>query len=145
MSGLSGGGNRVPDYRREIDALKAEIKRLWRALDRDPADLPATNEIIFSWSGSVNPGAGRTSGRWLAPEAATIGRITYGARVASSGTVNVQLLVNNVVTTTFPIPAGSTQASKLIVVSVGRNHPVQIRLTGSSGAQDVTVAVGYAR
>lgn len=145
MTGISGSGNRVPDYRREIDGLKAEIRKLWLALGR-PADEQVVNgEQIYSWAGIVYPGSGRTSGPWVCPFRVTITRLTIGVRSTSSGAVTAAILVDGIQEASFSLPAGSPRASELIAVDVDPNVPVQILITGASGAQDLTVALGYVK
>jgi hypothetical protein len=145
MSALSGSGNRTPNYRREIDELKSEIRRLWQVLGRPPDEQNINGEIVYSWSGLVNPGAGRTSGPWITPSPLTLTRITMAVRTTTSGAITASVLVSGSAVESFSLPAGSPRATELIRVSTDANVPVQIVVTGASGANDLTVTLGYSR
>ena len=101
---LSSSGNRVPDYRREINDLQAEIRKLWQALGRQQSGPPVQKEIVFSWAGGV------------------------------SGTTAATLLINGASVTTFNLYAGMGRGGTQSRHAVSTGDRVQLSVAGGGGS-----------
>ena len=140
MTRLSGGGNRVPDYRREINELQAEIRKLWQALARGPQNPAIHKEIVFSWAGTVS--GTRTSGPWLAPSNLFITGCTLSQASGPSGTTTVQLQVNGSTAYTYQLFAGQGRGGTQNRISVSVGDRVQLVVSGGGGS-DLVANVSY--
>lgn len=140
MGELSGAGNRVPDYRREIDELKRENRKLWAALRNGPTQPPVQKEIIFSWAGSVS--GSKLSGPWLAPSNLFITGVVMSQAVAPGGTTTATLLVNGSSAGTFTLFGGSSRGGTSKRVTVRTGDRIQLSISGGGGS-DLVANVSY--
>lgn len=140
MTALSGSGNRVPDYRREINELQAEIRKLWQALARGPQVPPVQKSMVFSWAGA--PSGTRTSGPWLAETNLFITGCTLSQATAPSSTVTAELLLNGAVVYTYTLAAGAARGGTQNRISVNNGDRIQLRVSAGGGS-DFTGQVYY--
>ena len=136
----TGSGNRVPDYRREINELKAEIRKLWQALGRANAGPPVQKEIVFSWAGSVT--GSKLSGPWLAPSNLFITGCTMSQATAPSGTTSAALLINGSTVFTFTLFAGQPRGGTQSRHAVNVGDKVQLSVSGGGGS-DLVANLSY--
>jgi hypothetical protein len=135
-----GAGNRVPDYRREINELQLEIRKLWQALANGPRMPPVQKGMPFSWAGPMS--GTRTSGPWLAESNLFITGCTLSQGVPPSGTVSVVLLVNGSNVYTFNLFAGSNRGGTQMRHSISTGDKIQLRVTAAGGS-DLVALVSY--
>ena len=135
-----GAGNRVPDYRREINELQLEIRKLWQALARSPQSPPVQKGMPFSWAGSMS--GTRTSGPWLAESNLFITGCTLSQGTAPTGTVSVVLRVNSADVYTFTLPAGSSRGGTQMRHAINTGDRIQLRVV-SAGGSDLVALVSY--
>lgn len=138
--GVSSSGNRVPDYRREINDLQAEIRKLWQALGRPQTGPPVQKEIVFSWAGTVS--GTKTSGPWLAPSNLFITGCTLSQATAPSGTTTVQLQVNGLTAYTYTLAAGAARGGTQNRTAVSTGDRVQLVVAGGGGS-DLVANLSY--
>ena len=137
---LSSSGNRVPDYRREINDLQAEIRKLWQALGRQQSGPPVQKEIVFSWAGSVS--GSKLSGPWLAPSNLFITGCIMSQATAPSGTTAATLLINGASVTTFNLYAGMGRGGTQSRHAVSTGDRVQLSVAGGGGS-DLVATLSY--
>jgi len=129
---LSGSGNRVPDYRREINDLQAEIRKLWQALGRPQTGPPVQKEIVFSWAGTMS--GTKISGPWLAPSNLFITGCIMSQSTAPSGTCAATLLVNGASVYTFYLYAGQPRGGTQSRHAVSTGDRVQLSVASGGGS-----------
>ena len=137
---LSSSGNRVPDYRREINDLQAEIRKLWQALGRQQSGPPVQKEIVFSWAGSVS--GSKLSGPWLAPSNLFITGCIMSQGTAPAGTTAATLLINGVSVYTFYLYAGMGRGGTQSRHAVSTSDRVQLSVAGGGGS-DLVATLSY--
>lgn len=135
-----GGGNRVPDYRREINELQAEIRKLWQALGRGPQVPPVQKQMPFSWAGTMS--GTKTSGPWLAESNLFITGVTLSQGTAPTSTVSVYLLVNGTSQHTFTLAAGSNRGGTKKRIALNTGDRVQLQVVAGGGS-DLVALVSY--
>lgn len=135
-----GGGNRVPDYRREINELKEEIRKLWLALARGPQIPPVQKHMPFSWAGTMS--GTKTSGPWLAESNLFITGCTLSQAVAPSTTVSAALVVNGATVYTFYLAPGSNRGGTKMRHAVNTGDRIQLAVTAGGGS-DLVALVSY--
>lgn len=143
---ISGAGNRVPDYQREIKELRAEVRKLWQALANGPAMPPVQKQMPFSWSGYMGYSQ-RTSGPWYAEANLFITGCTLGGGSSidygdPTDTIVVELLVNAVSVHTFYLPVGASRGGAQVRTSVRIGDKVQLRVDPNGGS-DLTALLSY--
>lgn len=143
---VSGGvGNRLPSQKADIEELRREVRKLWQALGQQPKAPAAQENRMFSWAGSVDPSAGRTSGPWFPSARVVITSGTIGFEQAAGGTVYVALMVGGATVHTFTIGSGQTRSVELGRFVVEYGQAVQIYVSGASGGANLTFEAGYVR
>jgi len=137
---MSGTGNRVPDYRREINELKEEIKKLWLTLGRQPALPPVQKQMPFSWSGTVS--GVKNSGPWLAENNLFITGCTMSQATAPSSSCAAVLLINGVNVYTFWLYAGQSRGGTAMRQAVSTGDRIQLQVWGGGGT-DLVASLTY--
>ena len=140
MGELSGAGNRIPDYRREIDELKRENRKLWAALRNGPTQPPVQKEIVFSWSGTVS--GTKVSGPWLAPSNLFITGVVMSQATAPGSTTTATLLLNGSSVGTYSLGAGSGRGGTTRRITVRTGDRIQLSIAGGGGS-DLVANVSY--
>jgi hypothetical protein len=134
------GGNKVPNYRAEIDALKLEIRKLWMALGAGRPLLDA-KEIVFSWSDTLTLGGNVTSAPWIAWTNLELTGCIMCLAVANNVDTTIDVLVGDVIEATVVLDAGETVLDKTIRIDAPKGRLVQIRLRGSSSGSGSHLSV----
>ena len=137
---MSGSGNRVPDYRREINELKEEIKKLWLALAREKALPPVQKQMPYSWAGSVS--GSKTSGPWVAEGNLFITGCNMSQASAPSGTTSAVVTVNGVSVRTVYLYGGQTKNINQFRYALGTGDRVQLIVSGGGGS-DLVASLTY--
>ena len=137
---MSGAGNRVPDYRREINELKAEIKKLWLALGREQALPPVQKQMPFSWAGTVS--GTKTSGPWIAEGNLFITGCNMSQATPPSGTTSAQVRVNGATVHTANLFAGQQLFVTAFRHAVNTGDRVQLVVSGGGGS-DLVASLTY--
>lgn len=137
---VSGAGNRVPSYQREMNEMRTEIRKLWQALGKQQAMPPVQKQMPFSWSGAVS--GAKTSGPWHAEDILTITGCTIGLEVAGGSQTSVALRVNGVTVDTYFIAAGATRGGAQSNHNVNLGDRVQLYVVGGGGT-NLTAFLSY--
>lgn len=134
-------GNQMPSYRRDIERLEREIRKLWASLNNTapPPTNPET-EIVWSWGGALD-GDTTPGPRWRVPYKCRIVSITITAGVAGSGTSQFNLYLNNTLIDSFSILAGETVHHHPFLLDLIGTDVVHVAQSGTYSATCTNVGV----
>ena len=138
---FNSGGNRLPSYRSDHDALWKEIRKLWLALNKQGGPLNG-KEIVYSYSGLLNTiTATVTSAPWVAPANISLAACVIGVQYANNAAITANILVAGVNVGSVVLPTYEMVIDKTIDINVVRGQSVQISIPSSSAGSGSHLSV----